>query len=194
MKTLGFLLAACFTLAACSTASAEELHTPTVPTKKQEAVSITASVPETSPVEERRAKKPKSGPPCKDQVVGWIWQAGFRGQEIRVAWAIAQRESNGNPKESTWPDLGLMQLNAPTWQKTKYWPANIYDPVQNLQAVKKMVRDKNWQPWGLRVKNNQISYDFSSYGMWSSWQKQNWIVIPFERYYSQFPKKCARNL
>ena len=138
--------------------------------------------------------KQKVGPPCGDRVVKWIWAAGFRGQEVRVAWAIAQRESNGNPNESTYPDLGLMQLNAPTWMGTKYWPANIYDPVQNLQAVKKMVRDKGWQPWGLRVHKGKVSYDFSSYGMWSSWHHQNWIVIPFERYYAQFPKKCAKNL
>lgn len=201
MKVPGFLLAASLTVAACtSTASAEEL-TSTVEYKK-EIVSVVKKTPPPAPeIEERRAQRIKnerkqrvSGPPCKDQVVRWIWQAGFRGQEVRVAWAIAQRESNGNPRESTWPDLGLMQLNAPTWQNTKYWPANIYDPVQNLTAVKRMVRDKNWQPWGLRVKNNQISYDFSSYGMWSSWQKQNWIVIPFERYYGQFPGKCAKNL
>lgn len=136
----------------------------------------------------------KVGPPCGDRVVKWIWEAGFRGQNVRVAWAIAQRESNGNPNESTYPDLGLMQLNAPTWQGTKYWPADVYDPVQNLTAVKKMVRDKGWGPWGLRVKNGKVSYNFASYSMWSSWQHQNWIVIPFERYYSQFPKKCAKNL
>lgn len=202
MKTLGFLLAASLTAAACtSTASAEE-PVPTVEYKKEIVSEVKKTPPPSAPgIEERRAQRVKnerkqraSGPPCKDQVVRWIWQAGFRGEEVRVAWAIAQRESNGNPRESTWPDLGLMQLNAPSWQNTKYWPANIYDPVQNLQAVKKMVRDYGWQPWGLRVKDNQISYDFSSYGMWSSWRHQNWIVIPFERYYGQFPGKCAKNL
>jgi hypothetical protein len=152
-------------------------------------------VKQSNPVEKSaRPERTKLKPPCGDRVVKWIWAAGFRGQEIRVAWAIAQRESNGNPNESTWPDLGLMQLNAPSWQGSKYWPANIYDPVQNLKAVKKMVRDMGWQPWGLRVKNGKVSYDFSSYGMWSSWHHQNWIVIPFERYYAQFPKKCAKNL
>lgn len=127
---------------------------------------------------------------CNDRVVKWIKKAGFKGASVRVAWAIAQRESNGNPNESTMPDLGLMQLNYPTWHGTKYWPANVYDPIQNLTAVRKMVRDKGWQPWGLRVHKGKISYDFSSYGMWSSWQHQNWIVIPFERYYAQFPKEC----
>lgn len=133
------------------------------------------------------AHQPK---PCNDRVVAWIKEAGFQGANVRVAWAIAQRESNGQPGESTWPDLGLMQLNAPSWQGSKYWPADVYDPVQNLTAVRKMVRDMGWQPWGLRVKRGVVSYDFSSYGGWSSWQHQNWIVEPFERYYRQFPKRC----
>ena len=128
--------------------------------------------------------------PCKDRVVAWIKEAGFKGANVRVAWAIAQRESNGNPSESSWPDLGLMQLNAPSWQHTKYWPANVYDPVQNLTSVRKMVRDMGWQPWGLRVKRGVVTYDFSAYGGWSSWHHQNWIVEPFERYYAQFPKAC----
>jgi hypothetical protein len=132
------------------------------------------------------AKAPK---PCKDKVVAWIKEAGFTGPHVRVAWAVAQRESNGNPKEATPPDLGLMQLNA-IWQGTKYWPGNVYDPVQNLTAVRKMVRDMGWQPWGLRVHQGQVSYDFSAYGGWSSWHHQNWIVAPFERYWRQFPKAC----
>ena len=128
--------------------------------------------------------------PCNDRVVKWIRAAGFKGANVRVAWAIAQRESNGNPNESTWPDLGLMQLNAPSWQGSKYWPADIYDPVQNLTAVRRMVGDMGWQPWGLRVSKGQVSYDFSSYGGWSSWQHQNWIIAPFEKYYAAFPKRC----
>jgi len=128
--------------------------------------------------------------PCNDRLVGWIKEAGFTGVSVRVAWAVAQRESNGNPRESSWPDLGLMQLNAPSWQGSKYWPANIYDPVQNLRAAKRMVRDHNWQPWGLRVSRGAVSYDFSSYGGWSDWQRTNWIVVPFERYWAQFPKEC----
>jgi hypothetical protein len=130
------------------------------------------------------------GKPCRDRVVSWIKEAGFQGVNVRVAWAVAQRESNGNPRESSYPDLGLMQLNAPSWQGTKYWPADVFDPVQNLTAVRRMVRDMGWQPWGLRVKGGQVTYDFSSYGGWSSWHHQNWIVAPFERYWRQFPKGC----
>lgn len=127
---------------------------------------------------------------CNDRVVKWIHKAGFTGVHVRVAWSVAQRESNGNPNEASYPDLGLMQLNGPSWQGTKYWPADVFDPVQNLTAARKMVRDKGWQPWGLRVKGGKVTYDFSSYGMWSSWQHHNWIVAPFERYWRQFPKGC----
>jgi hypothetical protein len=148
------------------------------------AASLVTAAPPVTTEPQPRAKV------CNDRVVKWIKKAGFKGASVRVAWAIAQRESNGNPNESTMPDLGLMQLNFPTWSGTKYWPANVYDPVQNLTAVRRMVRDMGWQPWGLRVHKGKVSYDFSSYGMWSSWQHQNWIVIPFERYYAQFPKEC----
>lgn len=191
-------------LAACGSSAAAELESPSVTHSEVAVSSAPEQLPNKKQMSDRRPAAPqvqvvqvrdkKVGPPCGDRVVKWIWAAGFRGQEVRVAWAIAQRESNGNPNESSYPDLGLMQLNAPSWQGSKYWPDNIYDPIQNLTAVKKMVRDMGWQPWGLRVKNGKVSYDFSSYGMWSSWQHQNWIVIPFERYYAQFPKKCAKNL
>jgi hypothetical protein len=133
------------------------------------------------------AKAPK---PCKDKVVAWIDQAGFTGIERRVAWAIAQRESNGNPNESSYPDLGIVQLNAPSWQHTKYWPNNVYDPVQSFTSMRRMVKDMNWQPWGLHVKGGKVTYDFSAYGGWSSWHHHNWIVAPFKRYYAQFPKAC----
>ena len=133
---------------------------------------------------------PKKVKPCGDRVVKWIKQAGFKGESVRVAWAVAQRESNGTPSESTYPDLGLMQLNAIAWQHTKYWPQDVYDPIQNLTAVRRMVKDMGWQPWGLRVKRGVVTYDFSSYGGWSDWQKTNWIVLPFQKYYAAFPKEC----
>ncbi len=142
--------------------------------------------PTTVPVDQQAR-----GKVCQDRLAQWIHKAGFKGVNVKVAWAVAMRESNGNPRESSWPDLGLMQLNA-VWQGTKYWPANVYDPIQNLTAARRMVRDMNWQPWGLRVKGGKVTYDFSSYRGWSSWHHQNWIVAPFERYWRQFPKGCAR--
>jgi hypothetical protein len=53
--------------------------------------------PESQVIEvQQQAKKAKKDK-CKDPVVKWIREAGFTGGEVRVAWSIAQRESNGNP-------------------------------------------------------------------------------------------------
>lgn len=193
LPVAGLLLTACGTSSAAMSQSTAPGAAQTVSPEKQ-VNEIEKSAPAQLQLEPKTVKVRKVGPPCGDKVVKWIWAAGFRGQEVRVAWAIAQRESNGNPNESTYPDLGIVQLNSPSWSGTKYWPDNIYDPVQSFTAMRKMVRDMNWQPWGLRVHKGKVSYDFSSYGMWSSWHHQNWIVIPFERYYAQFPNKCAKNL
>ena len=145
---------------------------------------------------EERLIHPRNAPitatakPCTNQLAAWLKQAGFKRKHLRVAWAVAMRESNGQPGESTWPDLGLFQLNAPSWQGSKYWPTNVYDPVQNAKAVKRMVRAYGWQPWGMRVSKGRVSFDYSSYGGWSSWQRYNWIVEPYRRYAAQFPKPC----
>ena len=145
---------------------------------------------------EEQVRHPRNTPvtttakPCTNQLALWLKQAGFKRKHLRVAWAVAMRESNGRPGESTWPDLGLFQLNAISWQASKYWPANVYDPVLHSKAVKRMVRDFGWQPWGMRVSSGQVSYDYSPYGGWSSWQRQAWIVEPYRRYAAQFPRAC----
>lgn len=157
--------------------------TPAVEAPKAQTLQVQETVKENTRKQEKKDQ-------CKDPVVLWIREAGFKGESVKVAWAIAQRESNGNPNESTPPDLGIVQLNGPSWMGTKYWPRDVYDPVQSFAAMRKMVKDMGWQPWGLRVKNGNVSYDFSAYGGWSSWQHYNWIVEPFERYYAQFPNKC----
>lgn len=128
--------------------------------------------------------------PCTNQLAAWLKQAGFKRKHLRVAWAVAMRESNGQPGESTLPDLGLFQLNVVAWQGSKYWPSNIYDPLQNAKAAKRMVRDFGWQPWGLSVNRGRVSFDYSSYGKWSEWQRYNWIVEPYRRYAAQFPRAC----
>jgi hypothetical protein len=127
---------------------------------------------------------------CDNLLADWLHQAGFAGQHHKVAWAVAMRESNGQPWESTLPDLGLFQISLPAWGGSKYWPADIYDPVQNAKAARRMVKAFNWRPWGLYVSGRRVSFDFSSYGGWSDWQRYNWIVEPYRRYEAQYPKKC----
>lgn len=154
-----------------------------------------ALVPEgTGPIPVRANDAKIDGPPCGNQLVKWIYEAGFRGQNIREAWAIAMRESNGRPATvSNGVDHGLFQFNQPSWGGQSWWnTSKLLTPVYNAKVAYKMSKGgKNWGPWGMR---DHAEWNFASYGMWSDWQIQNWIIGPYMKYYHQFPKKCAKNL
>lgn len=133
------------------------------------------------------AKAPK---PCKDPIVQVIRDAGWKGIHQRIAYAVAWRESNHRPNESTYPDLGLFQLNSPSWSGTKYWPANPLDARQNARAAWRIWKDHSWQPWGLNPKGTGV--DASAY-QWSQWQIDNWIWRPYVTglgLYDNLPKAC----
>lgn len=130
--------------------------------------------------------------PCKDRIVQVVKDAGFKGRHVRVAYAVAWRESNHQPGESTYPDLGLFQINVGAWSGTKYWPANPLDANQNARAAYRIWKDHSWQPWGLNSKGTGV--DASAYN-WSSWQIANWIWKPYTvglARYDRLPKVCRR--
>lgn len=129
------------------------------------------------------APKP-TAEPCRNELVQTVREAGWRGNDQRIAWAVAMRESNGQAGESSYPDLGLFQLNATTWQGSKYWPNDPLNGKQNAKAAHRMWKDMGWRPWGL---NSDGTTNASDYSMWSQWQIDNWITIPFQRYYKQYP-------
>ena len=126
--------------------------------------------------------------PCRNELVQVVRDAGWRGHDVRIGWAVAMRESNGNAGESSYPDLGLYQLNAPSWQGTKYWPDDPFNARQNARAAFRIWKNHGWRPWGL---NSDGSTNAADYSMWSQWQIDNWITIPFQRYYKQYPG-CKR--
>lgn len=135
------------------------------------------------------AKAPK---PCKDRIVQVIKDAGFKGRHVRVAYAVAWRESNHQPGEATYPDLGLFQLNSPSWSGTRHWPANPLNAEQNAKAAHSIWKAHSWQPWGLNSTGTGV--DARDY-RWSSWQIANWIWKPYTVGLARFdrlPKACRR--
>lgn len=125
---------------------------------------------------------------CDNQLANWIRDAGFRGRNVREAWAIAMRESNGIPTTISNSDYGLFQFNYPSWGGKPWWNTRlILTPEYNAKMAYNLSNGgRNWQPWGMKDHNQ---FDFSSYGMWSEWQLYNWIVEPYRRYYKQYPCK-----
>lgn len=130
--------------------------------------------------------------PCKDRIVQVVKDAGFKGRHVRIAYAVAWRESNHQPGESSYPDLGLFQINAPSWSGTKYWPRNPLDANDNARAAYRIWKDHSWRPWGLNSKGTGV--DARDYN-WSSWQIANWIWNPYTvglARYDRLPKVCRR--
>lgn len=124
---------------------------------------------------------------CKNKLANWIYDAGFRGHNIREAWAIAMRESNGIPSTISGEDYGLFQFNYSSWSGKFDW-SRILDPQYNARSAYRLsMGGKAWIPWGMR---DHKQWDNESYaGIWSDSQFYAWVIEPYERYYAQFPCK-----
>lgn len=133
----------------------------------------------------------KTTKPCKDPVIAAIRDAGWKGSQQRVAYAVSWRESNHRPTTvSASDDWGLFQLNRPTWQGTRYWPADPLDATSNAKAAHRLWKDTSWRPWGLNASGTGV--DMRDYN-WSSWQVDNWVWAPYVKglhLYDRLPRAC----
>lgn len=96
-----------------------------------------------------------------DSLVKTLQQAGFRGDALRTARAVALAESGGratayNPNRSTGDDsYGLFQINmlgdlGPVRRRQYGLSSNedLYDPLTNAKVAYRMSGGgRNWQPW-----------------------------------------------
>jgi len=163
--------------------SANVAALPFLPTSSAEAPSVKVE-------KKKKVKKWK----CKNQLANWLYGAGFRGHNLREAWTIAMRESNGTnlgPGMSGFNghDYGLFQFNRGAWGGSSWWnTANLLTPEYNASiAFKLSSGGKSWIPWGMR---DHGQFDTQSYaGIWSSDQFYAWVIEPYQRYYAQYPCK-----
>lgn len=89
---------------------------------------------------------------CKDVLARRLHAAGFRGENLREAWAIAMRESGGNPKSiSASGDYGVFQFNHAAHGGQTWWSSRkLLTPEYNIQIAYRMSKGgKWWGPWDL---------------------------------------------
>lgn len=153
---------------------------------------VARSADRTPPQPTRQPKQPT----CQDHLAQVLHAAGFRGANLREAWAIAMRESNGqNLGPGHWAfngeDWGIFQLNQPSWGSQPWWDSQrLLDPAYSASVAYTLSDGGNdWHPWGL---TGDGKLDASSYGAWSAQQVWAWIMEPYQRYYSAYP--CAGTL
>lgn len=151
------------------------------------APAVEAPKSQTVQVQEKVKENKRKQARCKDPLVNTLLRAGFKGRNVKEAYAIAMRESNGIPSTISNQDYGLFQFNYPSWGGTFDW-SQILDPDYNAKAAYKLSNGgKNWIAWGMR---DHMQFDRASYGMWSDDQFYSWVIEPYTRYYAQFPKSC----
>jgi cell wall-associated NlpC family hydrolase len=89
------------------------------------------------------------------QLVAVLEKAGFSGESLHVAWAVAMRESHGRPgalsprNSNGTRDHGLFQINDCNLGRAIDL-AHVYDPISNAKAAFRMsAHGTNWSSWGL---------------------------------------------
>lgn len=126
---------------------------------------------------------------CSNWLVRLLYRAGFRGENLREAWAIAMRESGGNEKSiSSSQDYGVFQFNKPTWGSQDWWDDEAVLTREYNVAVAYRLSDggRNWLPWGLdgQGRANPLVYQRSG---WSPTQIEEWIIKPYVKWYNLYP-------
>jgi hypothetical protein len=129
------------------------------------------------------------------QLVKLLQKAGFHDVGLRMAWAIAMRESGGNasarsPKKGTYPngtyDAGLYQLNSSNYKGWKIDTKKLYDGMYQAKFVYDKTKNmsKDTLAWGL---NPDGTTNAVYYGHWSKEMISNYITKPFKKYWEMFP-------
>ena len=128
----------------------------------------TYSAPETSTVSFERLqgieikKIDRSKMLSRKQLKNVLETAGFKGEALKVAWAVAMKESTGRPyshnknRETGDNSYGLFQINmidslGPARRKQFGLSSNeeLFDPVRNAKIAYFMSNGgENWSAWG----------------------------------------------
>lgn len=90
--------------------------------------------------------------PCTDPLVDTLRSAGFTGQPLKFAWAIAMRESRGNERAiSSGGDYGLFQWNRAAWNRASWWDERrLLDADYNAAIAYDISQGgKTFYPWDI---------------------------------------------
>lgn len=97
------------------------------------------------------------------QIQTYASNAGFDGDDLAIAVAIAQAESSGNPKALNSSDpqgsYGLWQINLAAHPEYSSDPTQLYDPQTNANAAYAVYTNANgFSPWSTYNNGAYQSY------------------------------------
>jgi hypothetical protein len=96
--------------------------------------------------------KPNKKKECKNWLVKELHKTGFRGKNLREAWAIVMRESGGREDAiSPTNDYGMFQFNRAAWSGQDWWDSKkLLTREYNAKVAYRISRGgKTWYPWDI---------------------------------------------
>ena len=127
----------------------------------------------------KKAEKPKT---CKNFLVKDLKQAGFKGKGLRIAWAIAMRESGGRANAiSSTGDYGVFQFNRAAWGSQPWWnTTKLLTRDYNIMIAYRISQHgKTFYPWDIDGKGRHK-------GLYTS----NAVYAKYKSWYNKFPSNC----
>ena len=140
-------------------------------------------------------------------LANFLSSMGLSGEQLRVAYAIAMRESSGRPNLVSTMDgngYGLFQIqfgvghantlntvlgsNVTDNESDRQKFAQLmFDAQNNFKVMMHMSRNmEDLGAWGLHSWRNP-TLNTRDYSKWTASQHQAWIMEPFLKYYASFP-------
>lgn len=166
-KLLGGVLVAMIVLSGSSpaaNATNEQVYAKSAP------IATEASQPVVSFVKAEKLKRKI----CKNWLVRELRAVGFRGKNLREAWAIVMRESGGRANAiSSTGDYGMFQFNRSAWSGQDWWNTKKLLTKKYNAQIAYDISDggRTWYPWDIdgrgRHKGNYTSS--SVYKKYVSW-------------------------
>lgn len=127
-----------------------------------------------------KVEKPKNKI-CKNWLVKHLYKHGFRGENLREAWAIVMRESGGNEKTiSSTNDYGMFQFNHYAHKNASWW-----------DSKKLLTRDYNTEIAYRQSKGGKTWYmwDIDGHGNWKAEWSPRSIYERYVSWYNKYPCK-----
>jgi hypothetical protein len=159
---------------AASAASTEQVYA-----KSNAPIATEAS---NKPIVQNTKAQKKPNTTCKNWLVEELKKVGFKGKGLRIAWAIAMRESGGRANAiSSTGDYGVFQFNRAAWSDQPWWNTHkLLTRKYNIMIAYKISQHGHtFYPWDIdgagRHKGNYTPK--SVYAKYKSW-------------YSKYPANC----
>ena len=126
---------------------------------------------------------------CGDWVTRLLSRSGFKGEDLREAWAIVMRESGGREDAiSVSNDLGLFQINTATWRGQPWFDRKELLTRKYNAKIGYLLSQggKSWYSWGLDGHGRPDARAYVKAG-WTDEHIMRSIILPYIAWYQAYP-------